>query len=115
MFCTFEPQGHQGAHGEHGGKGLLASLLRGLRDLRGEARLRFTRLDAALRHLTLLDVFSDSTKRTHRGRGRATYVGRRWNKRTHRLAEALAGAGVGTGDQTRRQCSRARVTQRDTM
>lgn len=43
------------------------SLLRGHRAL-GVEPLRFTKLDVALRHLTLLDLFIDSPKRTHRGR-----------------------------------------------
>src|SRR4051794_33067107 len=71
MFCAPAKIIHHGTHGEHGGKGgLLPSLLHtlgALRDFRGEDRLRFTKLDVALHHLTLLDANRDSTKRTHGG------------------------------------------------
>src|SRR5437762_13736770 len=66
MFCAIQNSFQHGAHGGHGGKKLLASPLRALRDLPGEARLRFTKLDVALRHLTPLDMFSDLKKRSHR-------------------------------------------------
>src|SRR3954463_12208354 len=69
--------GARGEHGEHGAKGLPPSLPRDLRDLRGEARLRFTKLDVALRHLTLLYLFIDSTKRSHRGPVDVTSLGLR--------------------------------------
>src|SRR5689334_8750934 len=67
MFCAIENSFHHGAHGGTEQKDCFLPLLRALRDLRGEARLRFTKFDTALRHLTLLDLFIDLTKRSHRG------------------------------------------------
>src|SRR3954465_5513853 len=61
MFCAIQNPFHHGARRER----WLVSLLRALRALRDEARLRFTRLDVALHHLTLLDVFGDYAKRSH--------------------------------------------------
>src|SRR4051794_23559055 len=90
MFCAPEKMIYRGAHGEHGAifcstgvssvsgsqtrtragcpfYSAILRALRALRALRGESQ-RFTRLNVALRHLTLLDLFIDSPKRTHRGR-----------------------------------------------
>src|SRR4051794_26737786 len=91
MFCAIQNTFHHGAHGEHGehgGKELLPSVLRALRDFRGEAGLRFTKLDLALRHLTLLDMIRGFEKRTHRAMGtditEAHVTFCKYAKRSHR-------------------------------
>src|SRR4051812_28725036 len=74
MFCAIKEWiGHRGTEAQRAqrreaGKSFLRLSLC-LCALCGPSLLsaeRFTKLDVALHHLTLLDLFSDSTKRSHR-------------------------------------------------
>jgi 6,7-dimethyl-8-ribityllumazine synthase len=88
MFCALENLiGHRDTEATEEHKSRSHALVRSLcslclcgQPIRGADR--FTQLDAALRHLTLLDLFSDSAKRTHGDRG--TPNASKYAKRTHR-------------------------------